>query len=132
MYRALSTVVLLLLASCSGLTARQEALLPAMRLAWPGVSADIDRGVSDGVTTGRLTAEQASALLAARDAFTAALDSGDTMALASISWVPLQAEAVAGIMARVTLGEASTGVAQSLTERLRNFSESLFLLLERR
>jgi hypothetical protein len=117
-------LVLLVLTACAGLTARQEVLLPALQMAWPGVSESVTAGIESGRTTERLTDPEAAMLAGARDATSVALDSGDAAALAVVPWLPLRDEANAGIAHRIAEGEISTGVGESLKERVRQFTEA--------
>lgn len=125
-------VVTLTMAACSGLSARQEALLPAMKLAWQGVSTDVSNGVNESLTATRITAEVAAAQRADVSKMTAALDAGSAIEVAKVAWPPLKESAEFGLAQRVSRGEISTGVSGSLTERLKNFGESLKVFLERR
>jgi hypothetical protein len=122
----------LALAACSGLTARQEALLPAMRLAWQGVSADVSRGIEESALAQRIEPTAADAQRAAVTKLGEALASGSPVAVASVAWAPLAESGEFGLQRRVALGELSTGVAGSLRERLRNFGDSIPVFLERR
>lgn len=126
------SAMLLVAAACSGLSARQEALLPAMKLAWQGVSADVGRGVEESATAQRITPEVAAAQRSAVSTMTSALEAGNVVGVASVAWPPLKESAEFGLAQRVSRGEISTGVSGSLTERLKNFGESLKVFLERR
>lgn len=115
--RVLSLASCLLLVACWGLSARQEALLPAIRSSWPGVKADLERGVP------RLDAE-----IAALDA---AIGEGSPSSVRAVEWPRLAASAIAGAAARVERGEISVGVAASLGERVASFGESLSTFTEK-
>lgn len=132
MKNVLLLVAALAMAACSGLSARQEALLPAMKLAWQGVSADVGRGVEESATAQRIAPEVAAAQRADVEKMTAALDAGSAIEVAKVAWPPLKESAEFGLAQRVSRGEISTGVSGSLTERLKNFGESLKVFLERR
>lgn len=106
-----------LLAACWGLSARQKALLPAIQGAWPGVKADLERGVP------RLDAEIA--------ALEVGINEGAPKKIAAVEWPRLAASAIAGAAARVEKGEISVGVAASLGERVSNFGESLSTFTEK-
>jgi O-acetyl-ADP-ribose deacetylase (regulator of RNase III) len=125
-------LVALTMAACSGLSAREHALLPAMRLAWQGVSADVSRGVEESALASRIEPNAAVAQREAVGKMTSALASGSPVAVAAVSWAPLAESAEFGLQRRVALGEISTGVAGSLRERVRNFGDSLSKFLERR
>lgn len=107
--------------SCLSQRARDQALLPAMSLAWVGVRADLERGLADAVEDGDLL-DQAplDGLVAQLDA---ALDSGSRAQLVLIPWEStLLPYAERGIQDRIDDGEMSDLVAESLRERLRNFT----------
>lgn len=127
-----SALLLLVAAACSGLSARQEALLPAMMLAWTGVEADVSRGVEESLTAARLDAAAAEAQRLAVSSMTTALQAGNAAGVAKIAWTPLAESAEFGLTQRIDRGELSTGVAGSLRERLKNFGDSLRVFVERR
>lgn len=120
------------LVSCSGLSARQEALLPALRLAWPSVEADVRTGIEESVLALRLVPPAAEDQRASVSRLADALAAGNPAAVASVAWAPLAESAEFGITRRIARNEISTGVAGSLRERLRNFGEGLTVFLERR
>lgn len=132
MRNLIASMMLLVVAACSGLTARQESLLPAMRLAWQGASVDVTRGIEESLNAARLDAATAAAQRSAAAALTTALDTGNPVAVARVAWSPLKDSAEFGLVKRIDRGEISTGVAASLRERLKNFGESLAVFLERR
>jgi hypothetical protein len=115
---AITTIgVLALLVACTGLTARQKVLLPAMQSAWPAVKADLERGVP--VRTDDIAA------------FDVALTAGDVAAIRLVPWQLLDESAQAGIAVRVTAGTITEGVAGSLRERLKNFREAVLAFTSR-
>jgi hypothetical protein len=118
--------------SCSGITARQEALLPALRTAWVNVKLDVERGIDSGRTTDRLDESQGALLRTQLANFDAAVTEGIPAKIAAAPWAPLRAEAEEGITYRVNQGQIGTGVASSLRERLRNFTEAVNKFLARR
>lgn len=111
-------VGIVLFVACSGITARQKTLLPAMQIAWPGVKQDLQRGLPP--------------LTEQIDLLDSGVQSGDPAILVRVEWARLADSGGAGITARVDSGEISIGVAASLRERLRNFGESLTTYLARR
>lgn len=123
---------LLLLMSCAGLTARQQALLPAMKMSWPPISADVRVGIQDGLSTNRLTVLQGAERITYVDRMDTAVAAGNAEDIAAIPWAPLSDEAHAGIDVRVRRGEISPGVGQSLKERVRNYAEAQLVFLQRR
>ena len=124
--------LMLALAACSGLSARQEALLPAMRLAWQGVETDVRAGIEESVLAQRVTPTVADAQRADVAKLGDGLTAGNPATVATVAWAPLAESANFGLDKRVERNEISTGVAGSLRERLRNFGEGLTVFLERR
>lgn len=112
------------LSACATDAARQNVLLPATRLAWDGISPDIDRGLTAAVAGGTLTQAQADSFLAQKSTFIDALHSEEPPAL-QILWLPLKPWAEAGIEARMEAGEIGPRVALSLQERVTNFDDAL-------
>lgn len=107
--------------SCLSQRARDSALLPAMKLAWNGVRADLERGIDDAVEDGDLVDEAALDILVVQ--LSEALNSGSRGQLNIIPWAStLLPYAERGIQDRIDDGEMSEMVAESLRERLRNFT----------
>jgi hypothetical protein len=93
-----------------------------MELAWVGVRADLERGLADAVEDGDL-ADRSSLDSLVADLEAALADGGERSALRRIPWASmLLPYAERGIQDRVDDGEMSDQVAESLRERLRNFS----------
>jgi hypothetical protein len=111
----------LALLACAGVAARQHTLLPAMKSAWPGVAADVERGA----------ALAAVDVVAEVGSVTIALESGHRGHLLVVDWPRLRQLALDGINARAIAGEIGPGVASSLRERLRLFDEAWFKVLEK-
>ena len=129
----LRSLFVLLLTACSGITARQEALLPAMRLAWANVAEDVQLGIASGLATARLTQPQAAQLVERKALMTDGLASGDPLMVDNAMWsAMLKPEALEGIETRKARGEVSEGVAVSLRERVAQFDDSVIKFLERR
>lgn len=122
----------LALAACSGLTARQEALLPAMKLAWAGVEADLSRGIEESLLAQRIEPTAADAQRQAVVRLGGGLAAGNPATVASVAWAPLAESARFGFDQRVSRNEISTGVAGSLSERIRLFGDGLVVFSERR
>lgn len=121
-------LLLLVVAGCSGcagLSARQKVLLPTLQMAWTPISADISLGIS------MLPAESQPALYTAQNEFAIALNNGDAQKMNLIPWTPLQEAAISGIEKRTTDGAISPGVAESLKERVRNFTTARAEFLSR-
>jgi L-serine deaminase len=106
-------------------TAREEALIPAMQMAWQHMQPEIEAGI-------QLQPEAArEALRASRDAMSDALESGDRFQVGAQDWAQLSTLAIAGVNAQMTAGEIGPGVAASLLERIANFNEAYLLLVTR-
>lgn len=123
---------LLVLAACSGLSARQEALLPAMRLAWPGVETDVRNGLYEAALDQSLESFDSAMKRLELDRLGEGLAEGNPAVIGSVAWSPLEEIGNFGLTQRVSRNEISAGVADSLRERLRNFGEGLTVFLERR
>lgn len=125
-------LVCVLLASCVGTRARNDALLPAARMAWPQVRVDFDRGVADGLADGDLSPAQADVARTEADALGSALSSGDRVALISVLYdSEIRPLASRGISAALGAGEIGPNGALLLMERLTNFSAAILVLQER-
>lgn len=115
-----------LLTSCVSQRTREEAGMPAALLAWGtsdmGVRSDIERGIADAVEDG-----DASAALLTDDVdnLDAALraESYSRVQFAAIPWAELEPMGYRGIEDRIEDGEMTDMVAESLRERMRNFSD---------
>lgn len=120
------------LASCLAVStaARQDALLPAVRLSWGtaemGVQSDTLRGIADALEDGDLV--DASALLGFADQLTDALAQGSVPAVQTVPWETLSAYATRGINDRVEDGEMVQQTATFLHRRLENFNKAMSAL----
>ena len=108
-------LALFALAACSGITARNEVMLPSMRDLWVDVRTWAQRG-------GAADPEVAPAI-ARMDA---GLESGDRTAIAAAGWPVLQGAALADIAARVAAPAGDSlkigpTVAETLRESVRRF-----------
>ena len=125
-------LVAVLLASCIGTRARNDALMPAVRMAWPEVRVDFDRGVADGIADGDLTEMEAISLRSEADMLTDALEAGDRFKLYNVLYTTeIQPWASRGITAALEAGDLGPNGAMLLTERLTNFSAAILVLQER-
>jgi len=125
-------LVCVLLASCIGTRARNDALMPAVRMAWPEVRVDFDRGVADGINDGDLTEMAAIGLRSEADRLTDALASGDRVLLINVLYdTEIRPWAGRGISAALDAGEIGPNGALLLQERLGNFSAAILVLQER-
>lgn len=123
----LAATTALALAGCTGQKARDHVLMPAMALAWPGVSADVQRGIDDAAADGDLTMVEAAQWDSTLVNFGAAVREGDRTQFAAEAgnWPAFRAFGDRGIADRVEDGEIGPGVAASFTERLDNFTEAV-------
>ena len=121
---------------CAGDRAREEVLLPAIRLAWGsseggGVAKDVETGIKSGEAGGRLKPEIATALRAEATGLGAGIAQGGAAGMAAVKglkgggWAILKGEAETGIAWRLNKNEIGVGVAGSLRERLKNFTDAL-------
>lgn len=125
---ALST--LLILVGCAGLagdTARERALLPALRSAWPGVAADVKRGINDGIDDGDLSKAAADVLFESGDHLGQSLSTTikEAKEVTGVEWPVLHPWAARGVIDRVDDNEIGTGVAASLNERIIQFDAAI-------
>lgn len=127
MIRSLPLIALLLVSSCTGITARNEALLPAMNLVWVRVLPQVEAGIAISEVDASIKASYQGQA----DAMTQALASGKRQDLISIDWYLLRSLAEGHIRKRISDGEIGPGVAASLVERLDRFQEALVLVNSR-
>lgn len=108
---------------CMSTKARDEGLLPATRMAWTGVRADIELGIDDAVAAGvTFSAPLLREYIARIDQ---GLESGNRADFTLVSWESLEPYAQRGIKVRVTKQEISPLLVPSFQERLRNFGWAL-------
>jgi hypothetical protein len=119
---ALGLAAALLLAGCAGLKAREHVLLPAMKMAWAGITNDVDAGLTE------LTVDEAARVRAEQSRMTLFLDASDVDGILMVDWRLLRETAEKGILKRLRLGEVGPGVAKSLHERLVMFTRALLKL----
>ena len=110
---------LFLSTACAGLKAREHVLVPAMKMAWVGISSDIDVGLS------LLTVDAATFVRVKQKRMAAALDAGDIPGVLMVDWSILRSTAEIGITLRLKRGEIGPGVAGSLHERIAVFTRAL-------
>jgi hypothetical protein len=117
MRRSVSLALLLVLAACTGATARREALWPQIKSVWPAIKVDIVHGIGDVTPS-----------LAVSDAIRAidsAVSADDHTRLRGVDWSLLRPMAERGVRLRVADNEISQGLAASLLERIKQFSEAM-------
>jgi hypothetical protein len=128
MRAAMATLMFFLAAcggACAGYQARQHALLPAMQQAWGGelgIRAQAERSAA-------LEADPALATAAVATADEAIQD-GTAAKMAAAPWQVVDDLAAADIARRITAGEISMGVGDSLRERLLQFQRSRAAMIQ--
>lgn len=128
----LLAVSALFLGSCIGARTRDNALLPAARVAWPEVRVDFESGLTDAAIKGDLTSEEVGSLRAMADSLGAALESGDRTALKAVPWaIALAPWATRGISSDVAAGRLGPNSAQILYQRVANFTAVILTLQEK-
>ena len=130
--RPSAAALLLLFAACSGMTARQQVLLPALRAAWSDMLDDVNAGIESHLMAGTIVQAAADGLRNARDEMTAALASGDPDLIRSKPWPALKAEALSGIDAELASHAIGPDVAPSLRMRVTRFDAGLAKYLDRK
>ena len=112
---------------CTGAQARDNILIPTLRLADDGVRLDVERGTMDAVEDGDITQVDADVLLGHFDTMSFLINEGEREQLASFQsrWLEFRAMAERGIEDRVEDGEWVQGVADSAVERLNQFGDAL-------
>jgi hypothetical protein len=127
-----TALILLLAGACTGITARDEVLLPAMSLGWSTtIAVQIEHDVSDRLGLGAIDAAQAQAILNESDAMQAALDSGDHTQVIGVNWGMLRLSALGGVQHRRDADEIGWGTAISIVETVDQFNARWVQLLAR-
>lgn len=130
-----TTVLCLVLAviavGCFGKLARDNVLLPAMELAWPGVEKSVVAGIKDASDQNEINQEQVSVLLNETSRLGDVLVAGDRKALSSVDWPTLNNYATRGVAARVLLGEIGPNGAKLHLRRIAEFNKAYFKAMER-
>lgn len=116
----LAALSLLLVAACSGgcagAQARSEVLWPTVKNVWPRVKQDVERGAGTPIP---------APIQTSIDRLDAAIAADNWRQLDDVDRGILTNAAALGIRDRVDAEEISEGVAESLRERLRQFSDAL-------
>lgn len=111
MMKTMMMLGVLALASCTGVTARQEVLMPTMERVYGAVIRPLSaRGGVSAVVL---------------DEFGVGLSSGDRLDLRLLRWVEIRGGAIRGIADRRSVGEIGIGVARSFEETLRLFDGNM-------
>lgn len=108
---------LLLLFSCIGSGARETVTLPAMQQAWSGIRAQAVRTIN----ADSVTAQQNMLIVAAADD---AMQTGQVTKILAVDWPTIYIAAETDIQRRLDAAEIGNGLAESLREELRLFTES--------
>lgn len=116
-YISITALVALLVCACAGLKARENALLPAMQVAWPPIAQQVERGIQEDPSNAEHLRLEAQEMADALQATSVDL-------LRDVDWPALQQSAVIGINARVSSQEITSGVAGSLLERVSQFNNA--------
>lgn len=124
-------VLAVIAVGCFGKLARDNVLLPAMELAWPGVQNSIAAGITDASDAGDINQEQVDLLLSEASRMSDVLAAGDREALAGVDWPTLNNYATRGVAARVLLGEIGPNGAKLFLRRIAEFNKAYFKALER-
>lgn len=114
--------------SCTAGRVKPQVLFPPAQLTWPAVEEDLHRGLADGVTDGDLTIEASDAMRAEGERLERALGDRDLEGVRVVAWGALEPWADRGINDKLDDHEISPGVATSLREQLRNFTDTILRL----
>jgi hypothetical protein len=127
-----AVALLLLVAACSGIHAREQVLMPAMSMAYTTtIQPQVTRGIENQRDSGLIDVMTARAMFDLSDNMAKALDSGDRTSLIGVDWATLRQLATSGIQHRLEREEVGAGVALSLLETLNQFSQRYAQLLAR-
>jgi hypothetical protein len=123
---ALALVALVGLSACAGKTARKEVLLPALQLAWTGVSADVARGIDAAESAGDIDSVTALQLRASAAAFHESLKTLEGAIEAITVWeTQLAPMAIRGIQALILSGQLAPPLDEILLARVDAFGRAL-------
>lgn len=111
--------------SCVGPRYKPSALFPGAELSWPAVEEDIDRGIADAQEDGELTQTAADNWRFEANKLELGLKSRNLEMVRLAPWDGLEPLANRGIDDKLSDAEIGPGVAVSLREQLRNFSETI-------
>lgn len=123
---ALALTLLVGLSACAGTTARKEVLLPALRLAWTGMSADVERGITAALADGDIDPVTAAQLRAVAQGVPDALATIEGAVDLILPWESqLAPMAVRGIQALVLSGQLDPPLDEILLARVDAFTRAL-------
>ena len=122
-------LVAILFSACAGTKAREELLMPAMKVAWIAISKNVEQGIDAALDTADITPVEAAGFRSEIIAMDSALASGDPLRAADVNWHRLRRLAAQGIEARRARGEIGWGVSKILNDRLAKFHEAYIALL---
>lgn len=131
----MKTLILMtvLLTSCAGDRTRQEALLPAMQMAWPQVQYDYEYGVLDGLEADEINDTEWEMWVARGESLSVALGLGVTLdesvpSIETTPWDTMEPWAVRGIQAQLNDGELGANGAMIIVQRLHNFTAAMEIM----
>jgi hypothetical protein len=103
MLKRASLLAVLILAACAGTTAREEVLLPAMRVAWPAIAESVELAGGDPTP------------------MTLALEDG---LVEGVDWPSLMIYAHEGVDIRLAAGEIGPNGAKIFRKRILAFDDA--------
>jgi len=124
------TAALMLSSACAGIQARENVLMPAMKVSWIAISKNVEQGISQMLSTADIDATEAAGLRSEIIAMDSALATGEPLRVADVNWHRLHQVAKVGIQARRDAGEIGYTVAKLLNDRLAKFHEAYVALLK--
>ncbi len=115
----LALLLIFVAGACAGARARENVLIPSMAVAWPGIEADARVGV-EALGAANVPAGALQAL----DAMAPALESKDPVQVLSVNWPMVEPLALTGIAERLRRKEVGPNGAESLRNRVLQFSDA--------
>lgn len=107
--------------ACAGVAARDNGLMPAVQLAWPGVKEDLDIGIAAAGAPPQNVVEAEARL-------DTAIKAGDRPGVKLDDWRLIRGLVPMGVSDRLQKGVIGQAVAESLMERVIRFDAALVLL----
>lgn len=121
----LAFATLPVLHACFARRGEPTVLFPPAQIAWESISIEYVRGIEDGEQDGDVSAPLADDLREMGTDLGQSLVAQDRVALRAINWSVMRPFAQRGIDDKLDDGEIGPGVANSLEERLDNFTETI-------
>lgn len=128
--KILALVATLFLVACAGMQARENVLMPAMKIAWVNISKNVEQGITRSLATDDITQVEAAGLRSEIIAMDSALASGIPVKVADVNWHRLHQIAKVGIQGRYDDDEIGFAVKKILMQRLERFHEAYVTLLK--